>query len=434
MALFRVCSGESGYKSATTNVCDINRDRSVNNKDVVKLFRVSSDNETIADTEYIPTVYAENTARVSNVRTWTFNDGFAGTVIGIYCETEPDSEVLVCDFDGNVLLRENTIDRYFYGRYILPEGQSSETVYLYAKTNNKNWSSASGPVHLEYGSAGANAMIAHDSHVFYNQYVAHYNGSAAIGGDPTERLSQVKNYLNAQLQKIRAKTGKNTKIIIVVCTNPATVYHEVQYTEEEGGWGDKYTPTSYTQLAEYMKDDNDVYVLDMRDLFEQNKDKRLLFMQADSHWTSVAAYYAYYRAAQKVQKNFPQTKVYDLDRDFNVSVAAGGGDLLGFMGAHGVSAATTSVSWKSESMRAASNAPTAYVMGDSYYWAISGYLELMFSKVYLNNPASNPPLYDYTLNDLQTKKPDYLFYVWTERNIDTGLGMIINCVNANNMR
>ena len=277
-------------------------------------------------------------------------------------------------------------------------------------------------------------MIAHDSHVFYNQYVAHYNGSAAIGGDPTERLSQVKNYLNAQLQKIRAKTGKNTKIIIVVCTNPATVYHEVQYTEEEGGWGDKYTPTSYTQLAEYMKDDNDVYVLDMRDLFEQNKDKRLLFMQADSHWTSVAAYYAYYRAAQKVQKDFPQTKVYDLDRDFNVSVAAGGGDLLGFMGAHGVSAATTSVSWKSESMRAASNAPTAYVMGDSYYWALSGYLELMFSKVYLNSPASNPPLYDYTLNDLQTKKPDYLFYVWTERNIDTGLGMIINCVNANNMR
>ena len=433
VALFKSCSGDESYKTATLNVRDVNRDGYSNNKDVIKLFRVTSDSDVIDEGEYIETEYDVNTTRVTNLRSWTFNDGFAGTVIGVYCETEPDSEVIVCDYDGNVLLREKTLHTYFYGRYILPEGQSSETVYIYAKADGKGWSSSSRPLTLAYGSAGANALIAHDSHVFYNQYNAHYRGSAVIPGNAANRMAQVQSYLTAQLKKIRQQTGKDTKIIIVVCTNPATVYHDVQYTEEEGGWGDYYMPTSYTQFAEYMKDNKDIYVLDMRDLFEQNKD-RLLFMQADSHWTSIAGYYAYYRAAQKVQSDFPQVKVYDLDTDFDVTIGAGGGDLLGFMGASGVRAANSYVSWKSEDMKAPSNGPTAYVMGDSYYWSVSGYLGLMFSEIYLNEPASNPPLYDYTLNDIKTKKPDYLFYVWTERNIDSNLNMIVNCVSSGNIR
>ncbi len=433
VALFRSCSGDDTYKKASLNVRDVNRDGSSNNKDVIKLFRVTSDSDVIESAGYIETKYDEKTARVTNVRSWTFNDGFAGTVIGVYCETEPDSDVIVCDYDGKVLLREKTLDRYFFGRYILPAGKSSETVYIYAKTEGKGWSVSSRPLTLEYGGGGGNALIAHDSHVFYNQYNAHYRGDAVIPGDAQNRMTQVRGYLTAQLNKIRQATGKKTKIIIVVCANPATVYHDVQYTEEEGGWGDHYTETSYTQFAEFMKDNEDIYVLDMRDLFEENKDK-LLFMQADSHWTSLAAYYAYYRAAEKVKGDFPQINVYDLDRDFDVSVVRGGGDLLNFMAAYGASAATTSVSWKSEDMKAPSNAPTAYVMGDSYYGAIRGYLDLMFSTIYLNNPPTNPPLYDYTLDDIKTKKPDYLFYVWTERNIDNNLNMIVNCVNAGNIR
>ena len=45
----------------------------------------------------------EKTAKAANVRSWTFNDGTAGNVIGVYCETEPDSEVIVCDKAGNVI-------------------------------------------------------------------------------------------------------------------------------------------------------------------------------------------------------------------------------------------------------------------------------------------------------------------------------------------
>ncbi|MBO4421916.1 MAG: hypothetical protein J5879_00640, partial [Clostridia bacterium] len=182
--------------------------------------------------------------------------------------------------------------------------------------------------------------------------------------------------------------------------------------------------------------DEDIYVLDLRDILSQHKDK-LLFMQADSHWTPIAAYYGYYLAANKIKKDFPKTQVYDIEKDFDVQIVPSGGDLLSgnFMNVpSGVVACSATVSQKYEYMTAPADAPTAYVMGDSYYWAMSGFLRLMFSEVYLNNPESNPPLYDYTLADLSTKKPDYLVYIWTERNIDSTLGYFISYITSANMR
>ena len=179
-------------------------------------------------------------------------------------------------------------------------------------------------------------------------------------------------------------------------------------------------------FAEYMKGNEDIYYLDLREILTQHKDK-MLFMQADSHWTTIAGYYAYYLAAQKVKSDFPDTKIYDLEKDFTTEIVPSGGDLLNFMGISGtVTAATASVTRKDNVTDAPSTAPTAYVMGDSYYWCMQPYLRLMFSEIYLNEPASNPPLYDYTLADLENRKPDYLYYVWTERNIDGGIGMLTN--------
>ncbi len=432
----------------------------VTETDTTAIAETGKNTETIAETETEPVteteteqvtetetdastqpVYMEKTAPVSNIQTWTFDDAFAGMVVGVYCETEPNATVILRDLTGAVVMQERAIDRYFFGRFIMPTDQPTATVYFYAQSDGKEMSDPSRPVTMRFNEAvGANAMIAHGSHVFLNWYRDHYDGWAVVPGETEgEQKSYmlgVKNYLHAQLDQIREVTGKNTKIIVVVCTNPATVYHEFQYSVEEGGWGDHVMPTSTTQFAEYMKDDEDIYILDLRELLEANKNDRLLFMQADSHWTQVAAYYAYYLAAQKVQKDFPDTNIYDLDRDFETQIVPSGGDLLNFMGASalGVSAATASVTWKDESMAAPENAPTAYVMGDSYYGAINMYFDLLFSEVFLNTPDTNPPLYDYTLAELETRQPDYLFYVWTERNVDAGLSMLTSSISAGNIR
>ena len=421
--LFRSVSG-AGIE-ITADAADINGDGEVNNKDVIRLFKAVCDTDEIDISPLLqPETYEETTASVSNVTSWTFNDGTAGNVIGIYCEAEPDAEVFVCDEGGTVLLRERSLYGYFYGRFMMPFDKTSQKVYIYAKSEGKAMSRTSRACTLAYSeTVGSGAIIGKDSHVFLNYYKAHYSGEAALSEEyATGRMNNIKNKLYNKLAQVRARTGKNTKIIILVCTNPATVYHSLQYSEEEKGWGDIYLPTSVTQFGEFMKDDENIYMLDMRQILSEHTDK-LLFAQADSHWTQIAGYYGYYLVAQKVKQDFPATKIYDIEKDFDVNIYTGGGDLLSFMGAHNTTSVWASVTPKSESMYVSQSAPTAYWMGDSYYHSISPFFSLLFSKVYLNEYSylAHPPLYCYTLDSLESRKPDYLFYVWTERNVDAML-------------
>ena len=421
--LFRSLSGIT--VKITEEAADVNGDGTVTNKDVAALFGVVCGTKQADISSLIkPETYEEQTESVTNITTWTFNDGTAGKVIGIYCETEPDAEVLVCDRGGTVLLRERSLYGHFFGRFIMPPDKTSQKVYVYAMSEGKSISKASRAQTLSYSeNVGSGAIIGKDSHVFLNYYKAHYLGDAALSEAQAQgRMNNIKNKLYNKLAQVRARTGKNTKIIILVCTNPATVYHELQYSEEEKGWGNVNMPTSVTQFGEFMKDDENIYMLDMRQILSEHTDK-LLFAQADSHWTQIAGYYGYYLVAQKIKQDFPATKVYDLETDFDTSIYAGGGDLLSFMGASGTKAVWASVTPRSEDMKVSSSAPTAYWMGDSYYHNSSTYFDLLFSEVYLNNYdyLAHPPLYCYTLDDLENRKPDYLFYVWTERNVDAAL-------------
>ena len=371
----------------------------------------------------------EKTPPVTNIQTWTYNDGIR-VMMGIFCETEPGALVYVCRRNGEVLIREHALEKNFFGAYHLPDGENGVTVYIYAKEDGKLISDPSDAVRLKYvydadGNlvCGHSSFIGHDSHVYLNYYDEFYYGRVLVD---EEMKANVRRYLEGQLGRIREATGKNTKIIMIVCTNPAVIYHDMQYDESEGGRGDHFEPTSVTQFGEYMKDSEDIYFLDLRDILMEHRDK-LLFMQADSHWTQIGAYYGYYRAAQCVHKDFPSVPVYDLEKDFDTEIVQNGGDLLWFMGiSDRVSAYTANVTPKDASMYAKDDFPTAYVMGDSYYGAISPFLELLFSEIYLNHPDTNPPLYDYRLDDLETKKPDYLVYIWTERNILGDLGMLLN--------
>ena len=421
--LFR---GLSGAQAALNGAADVNGDGLYDNKDVAKLFRVvTGEEEADISSLLLPEEYEEITDAVQNITSWTYDDGTAGKVIGVYCETtEPDAEVLICGESGDIILKERALYGHFFGRVVLPGNKTYQKVYIYAKADGKALSRPSKAYTLEYGSSvGSGAIIGKGSHVFLNYYKSHFLGEQALPEAQAEgRMNYIKTKLYDKLDEIRARTGKNTKIIILICTNPATVYHDMQYSEAEKGWGNVYAPSSVTQFGEFMKGDENIYMLDMRQILSEHTDQ-LLFAQADSHWTQIAGYYGYYLVAQRIKQDFPFMTVYDLEKDFDTSIYAGGGDLLNFMGASGTKAVWASVTPKSENMKAGSDAPTAYWMGDSYYHNISPYFDLLFSKVYLNEFATqaHPPLYDYTLDDLENRKPDYLFYVWTERNVDMAL-------------
>lgn len=369
------------------------------------------------------------TPAIKNFKMKTINDGINANVLVIYGETEEYATVTVTDLtNGKVILKEKALGPYFYGMVLLPAGQVKK-VAVKVDGGERGMSKPMITQLKHTADVGNGAFIGKDSHVYLNYYDAFYWGGVSV---PSEHMANVKGYLENRLAAVRSLTGKNTKIIMVICTNPATVYHSLQYTREEGGRGDYYTSTPSTQFAEYMKNNNDIFVIDLREILSKHTD-RLLFMQADSHWTQVAAYYAYYLAMQKIKIDFPDMPVYDLDEDFDITYHGGGGDLLNFMGLSGMGAHALNayVSPKREDMKVGANAPTAYIMGDSYYWCMSNYFNYMFSEIYLNSPETNPPLYDYHLNDLSTKKPDYLFYVWTERNVGGDLGIMLQLNDMN---
>ena len=375
-----------------------------------------------ATTEKVTTAPLEKTDTPTNVKMCTINDGYANKLM-IYCEVEEYATVYICDKKGNILFKGNAHGPCFYAPYDLPDGEW-QNVYLYAKAEGKELSGYKMVTLRHTAEVGHSTFVGKDSRLYFTPIDYMYYGNS--GANVTdEALNNVKGYLTNKLNVVRAQTGKNTKIIILVCTNPVTIYHDKQFSESEGGRGDYYTESPSTILKEYMKDNEDIYILDLREILTEHKDEDL-FMQCDTHWTTLAAYYGYTELVAAVKRDFPSTTVYPLSK-YTVAYGYSGGDLLNFTGGSSLGMRSWKINVACDfSYTLPSDAPTAYVMGDSYYGAISKFLPQVFSQIYLNTPAENAPLYDYSLNDLETRRPDYLLYIWTERNVESDYGIIFN--------
>lgn len=365
----------------------------------------------------------ETTARPRNIATCSLNDGVNSDLILIYCEVEHGATVYIRDGNGTLLLKEKAVGPCFYGTLRLEEGKK-KYVFISAMAEGKNVSSPDKVTLRHEGEAGHSTFVGKNSRLYYTEYDSMYKGlDAAAVTD--EMINNVDGYLRNKLDAVRAETGKDTKIIIVVCTNPATINHDLQYPEDIGGRGDYLAPSPSTMLAEHFENDEDIYYIDLRDILLEHKDE-MLFYQGDTHWTPLAGYYAYTEVAAAVKRDFPSVSTFPLSK-YTVDYGYRNGDLLIFTGGANKGMRFWGVDVRCEfKYRLSTEAPTAYVMGDSYYWSISGFLPQIFKKIYLNSPEENPPLYDYSLNDLSEKKPDYLFYIWTERNITSDFGIIFN--------
>ena len=332
----------------------------------------------------------------------------------IYCETEPGATVYVCDKGKNVLRCEKAYGPCFYTA--LPLEGDKQYVGIYAKSEGK---AISGVVKLtlkETESVGANVYCGKDSRIFLNWYDAHYYGDVI----PTEEdLDIAEMMLRSNLEKARVLTGKNTKIIALIATNPAVIYHDRQY-DEPFGRGDCLAETSSTMLAKRLKDDPDIYFIDLREVLLAHRDEEIFF-QTDSHWTQLGGYYGYLEMMNYVHKDFPDAPVadifkYNIVHDYRISDLMTDNFLNGYgigMREYAIYIAQTPVS-----KVATEESPSIYYVGDSYTGCIYLYFYDTFSNVTTND------LYDYNFKNLETLKPDYLVYVFTERNLDSQASIV----------
>ena len=333
----------------------------------------------------------------------------------IYCETEPNATVYVCDKYKTVLRCERAYGPCFYTALPLAEGETMG-VSIYAQADGKALSNAVKLTLSHTDSVGVNVFCGKDSKIYLNWYDDHYYGRVASSEDD---LAVAEMMIRENVMKARELTGKNTKIIVLIATNPAVIYHDRQY-EEPFGRGDSLSETSSTLMAKRLKDDPDIYFIDCRDVLLSHRDEEI-FYQTDSHWTNLGAYYCYLEMMNYVHKDFPNAPVadllkYNIIRDYRIS------DLMtdNFLNGYGIGMREyTSYIYQTPVSRVINNdSPSIYYVGDSYTGAIREFFYDTFSTCTTND------LYNYKFKNLKKLQPDYLVYVFTERNLDSQCSIV----------
>ena len=327
----------------------------------------------------------------------------------IYCETEPGATVYVCDKASNVLRCEKANGPCFYTALPLEEG-GKLNLLIYAKADGKALSDKTKLIVTHTDATGENVYCGRDSRIFLNWYDDHYYGRVA--SDEAD-LQIAETMIRQNLELAREKTGKNTKIIVLVATNPAVIYHDRQY-EEPFGRGDSLSETSSTLLAKRLKDDPDIYFIDLREVLLSHRDEEI-FYQTDSHWTQLGGYHGYLEMMKYVHKDFPDAPVaellkYNIVHDYRISDLMTDNFLNGYV--IGMREYTTYIVQTPVSKVVNDNSPSMYYVGDSYTGCISAFFSDSFSKVTTNE------LYNYDFKNLEKLKPDYLVYVF---NVELGI-------------
>lgn len=412
--LFRYVSGIR-YRIFSESAADVNEDGSLDNKDVVVLFRLVS-NPPVIPTE--PTEKPE-VLGISDL---------GGTFL-IYGATEPDS-VIRSVIGGNEAKNKSN------GKYFYIEAQCSygDVMTLYATASGKTESDPL-VINVNPTTGGGNVWVGKNSHIFYSGTYGFLVGNEA----DMSSLNSLKTYItNKTITEIQKATGKKTKLIYAIIPDPATAYYDEHNFSVAA-------PTK-SAMQSFVKEidgcHEDVYALDLFSVMRAHKDDRIYF-STDTHYTEFGAYYVYLDIMKRVRETHKSAKVRTIENgDYTVEyIDVPGGDMCGMAGmsmnevvpffianftdtgsyylskrADGIkSAGFGPGGWQQNSELQNSSNPTCYFLGDSYGCYILPFIGANFSKVWTNPGV----LWSYSLdkNILQQNKPDYVILLVCQRNV-----------------
>ena len=128
--------------------------------------------------------------------------------------------------------------------------------------------------------------------------------------------------------KHRAEWCKKNNItfIFIIAPNKHNVYPEYYPIERPSGI------TRTDQFLSYLDKENIEYLYP-RDLLISKKNKdTLLYIETDTHWNQLGAYYAYNLVLADLHKKLPKTKFPDLEYEVHIDTVSGGGDITPMLG------------------------------------------------------------------------------------------------------
>ena len=338
--------------------------------------------------------------------------------------------------------------------YVEVNGSKSDVITLYATADGKT---ASDPITVEvsFGGEKTDVFAGRNSRLFYRPTVSFMFGSVQAS---SSILKYTANRLNSVLKEVQKRTGKDTKLIYLIAPNPVTVYADEQYDYLLNATGGKQHPTAGAQFVAYMNGEGkneDIIVPDLLKVFNQHKDE-MIYFSTDTHWSELGAYYAYKEMMGYINKDFPSAKAHELSEFDIKTVNCKGGDLRSMLHANDMTEETpfliakftdtgdvypikrsddigyriAGINWglyPKNSYINNSSLPTAYALSDSYGAYFLPFAGMGFSHLRLHGANNNTPI---DINEIAKMKPDYIIFNYTDRNIDSNLGMIIHLWSA----
>ncbi len=254
-------------------------------------------------------------------------------------------------------------------------------------------------------------------------------------------LRYLKSKLNAQAEKIRRTTGKDTEVIYLLAPYSLTVYPE-GIGELSEAIIDR--PSRYEQIVQTLSQTDGVTVIDTSDVLKQNRDKGKLYYNLDTHWTELGAYFAYTELMKTVSQRFSEAKAHTLDEYDIENVTLTYTDMIYYAGVdEGMRETAPFLHSKYEPLTHYDKAkkeeaniaefsqffrgkrsvtavdgdglPTAQVLFDSY-----GFNLIPFAAEHFSTFACQP-VWKYSVDYSMTEeyKPDYVIYILNERTVDT---------------
>lgn len=343
--------------------------------------------------------------------------------------------------DGRTKEKNESGNGYFY-----VEQTAGKLIVLTATAPGKKESDER-TVRTIYNERAANQLFGgQNSRLFYGPTLPFYLGQVNASGGT---LNGAKQYANNLKNTIRAATGKNTKIIYMICPNPATIYYDEMRSYISNAVSGQKRKTAAWQFVEAMQGEEGFIVPNLYEAFENYKDEDI-FYRTDTHWSELGAFYAYKELMKSVKKDFPKTKTYSVS-DFEVKHEdVPRGDLGSFIGGTNMRESTpflypkftdTGDYYTARRMSGASvstnvgvypttsklknynsSMPSCYFIGDSYGANFLPFCGMSFGKMFANGGVLWQYTIDYEL--LKREKPDYVMFIYTDRNIDANLGQI----------
>lgn len=360
----------------------------------------------------------------------------------IYGETEPDAKITY-KCEGGITYTDSARGKYFY---VEVNGAGKKNVTLYATADGKK-ASNSVSFDVSFENIAATSVFGGRNSRLYLRGTHETLFGSSYASNST--LESVRKLIDARLKTIQSLTGKDTKLIYILAPNPVNVYYDEMYPYLET---DTRAPTASMQFASYMNGagkHDDIIVPELIDVFELHKDEPIYF-RTDTHWSELGAYYAYVEMMKYIRKDFPNATSHPLS-DFNViDTDCSAGDLSGMLKAGGMRECTPMLHAKFEQTGQFYNAkrdagdivcnipvgtypkistvddpslPTGYLIGDSYGAFFLPFAGMGFRTLTVNDAI----LWDYSISaeKLKAEKPDYIIFVYTDRNIPNNLLQLV---------